>query len=276
MSQEIDSEAFRSFERDRHGALAQSYSDFFAPITAMAIEPLLSSIRPKSGEHLLDVACGSGELTIAASKIGLVVSGVDLAPEMVDIARSNTPDVDFRIADVEALPWNDNEFDCVVSNLGLGHFPDPERALRECVRVICPGGRLAVSWWDLPSRQRVQGLLIDALDKVGDTSTDSIPIGPPLFRYSDDRELQVLLEKSGLQSVKIQNQSTTYRVDSVDTLWEGSMGSLARSSAIVLAQPLEVQERIRSVHRSLASQYADDRGLAIPISFKLAAGVFPG
>ncbi len=272
MSPRIDKAAFRTFERDRHNDLAQTYFEFFTPITTMAIEPLLVSIRAKSGARFLDIACGSGELASAAVERGLVVSGVDLAPEMIAIARSKIPSVDFQIADVEALPYGNDQFDCVVSNFGLGHFPDAELALRECARVLRPGGSLAVSWWDLPSRQRIQGLFIDALEEIGVTPPDSVPMGPPLFRYSDDGELQKLLEKSGFVSVRVRRQSNAYRVESADTLWGGSMGSLARTSAIVLAQPLETQERIRAAHNRLASQYADDQGLSIPISFKIAAG----
>jgi SAM-dependent methyltransferase len=271
-NQQIDELAFRSFERARHDALAGSYHDFFAPITALAIEPLLDAAHVAPGSRLLDFACGSGVLAGAAARRGMAAFGVDLAPSMIALARTLNPSVDFREGDVEALPFNEASFDAVACNFGLGHFPNAERAMTECMRVLRPEGYLAVSWWDVPSRQRIQGLFVDALQQVGAAPPPELPAGPPIFSYSEDGELRRLLEQAGLLSVAIKQYSSTYRVDSIETLWAGSMGSLVRTSAVVLAQTPETQKRIRAAYGHLASAYADNKELAIPISFKVAAG----
>jgi hypothetical protein len=83
---------------------------------------------------------------------------------------------------------------------------------------------------------------------------------------------RALLEQTGLLSVTIKQYSSTYRVDSIETLWAGSMGSLARTSAVVTEQTPEIQKCIRAAYDHLASAYVDNKELAIPISFKVAAG----
>lgn len=271
-NEQIDELAFRSFERARHDALAGSYHDFFAPITALAIEPLLSAAHVSPGSRLLDIACGSGVLAGAAARRGMTAFGVDLAPGMIALARSLNPGVEFREGDVEALPFDEASFDAVVCNFGLGHFPNAGRAMTECMRVLRPEGYLAVSWWDVPSRQRIQGLFVDALQQVSAVPPPELPVGPPIFRYSEDAELRWLLEQTGLLSVTIKQYSSTYRVDSIETLWAGSMGSLVRTSAVVTAQTPEIQKCIRAAYDHLASAYVDNKELAIPISFKVAAG----
>lgn len=272
----IDDSAFRAFERARHDQAAETYYDFFAPVTALAIEPLLTAVSAEPGCRLLDVACGPGVVTRQAAAKGALVCGVDLSPRMVALAQSLHSGIDFREGDVEALPFPDGSFDAVVCNFGIGHFPNAERAVNDCVRVLRADGRIALSWWDLPSRARLQGLFVDALQEVGATAPADLPAGPPIFRYSDDAALQSLFGQADLTDIKVRQFSHIYRVESIDTHWTGSMGSFARTSAMVLAQTPEMQQRIRTVYERLARVYADDNGLAMPVSFKVASGQRPG
>lgn len=105
------------------------------------------------GERVLDVGCGPGSLTIpAARKAGPLgrVAGIDASPEMIEAAARKAKeqglDIDFRVAPVEALPFEDGVFDAVLSSLMLHHLPDDLKAqgLGEIIRVLKPGGRLIV------------------------------------------------------------------------------------------------------------------------------------
>src|SRR6516164_2767645 len=84
---------------------------------------------------------------------------------MIQLAEKSNPGIAFRVADVEHLPFADASFDAVVCNFGLGHFPYPGASVAECVRVLKPGGRIALSWWADPSKQRIQGLFREAIPK---------------------------------------------------------------------------------------------------------------
>ncbi len=100
-----------------------------------------------AGLEILDAGCGSGPLTEALRAKGAVVSGFDLSPVMVDLARKRLGDeADVRVADLGApLPYPDDKFDLVVASLSLHYVEDWASALTELRRVLKPGGRLIVS-----------------------------------------------------------------------------------------------------------------------------------
>jgi len=127
----------------------QAWSHALAPATAA----VLASAALKPGEHVLDVACGSGVLTRAAwlsvAKGGGEVVGTDLSEQMLAQASGRSPQCRFVRADAQyledGLPAED--FDVVLCGLGLMYMPDPERALASMVRHLRPGGRLVASVW---------------------------------------------------------------------------------------------------------------------------------
>jgi hypothetical protein len=81
-----------------------------------------------------------------------------------------------------------------------------------------------------------------------------------------------LLQTAGLSGITVHQHATNYTVRDADTLWVGSLGSLARTSAVVFAQTPAMQERICQAFHRLANRYASAEGLTIPIAFKVAAG----
>lgn len=103
------------------------------------------------GGTLLDVACGSGQLALLAAKDGLNVTGVDIAKNLVERARSRAQadglQVRFEEGDAEALPFADAEFDVVVSLIGAMFAPRPNLVAVELLRVCKPGGLIAMANW---------------------------------------------------------------------------------------------------------------------------------
>ena len=103
------------------------------------------------GAKLLDVACGSGQLALLAAKDGLNVSGVDIAKNLVERARSRAQEqglqIRFEEGDAEALPFGDAEFDVVASLIGAMFAPRPNLVAAELLRVCKPGGLIAMANW---------------------------------------------------------------------------------------------------------------------------------
>jgi SAM-dependent methyltransferase len=278
MSQnQLDAEAFRNFERAAHDEIADGYRDFFAAVTRYAVDPMLDAVMDTSGARILDVATGPGVVAFRAAARGASsVVGVDLAPEMVRLASAAaSPSVEFREADAEDLPLPDRSFDAVVSNFGIGHFPRPERALTEFVRVARRGGAVAVSWWDVPARHRVMGIFFDAMSDAGASPPPEIPAGPPMFRFSEDIELSELLRSAGLVDVIVRAFSFAHCLASPDELWNGILRGTVRTSIGIRRQPKAVQARIRAAFDRLVQACFVEGGISVPVAFKVASGRRP-
>jgi ubiquinone/menaquinone biosynthesis C-methylase UbiE len=269
----FDADAFRDFERAAHGARAESYHDRFAAVTGRAIAPLLDAVQASDGTPLLDVASGPGHLAGAAARRGARVTGVDLAPAMIELARRLYPGVTFREGSAEQLPFADASFEAVTCAFGVGHFPDSPRVLRDIARVLAPGGRAALAWWDGFERNRINGVFYDVMMRLKVSAPGVVPVGPPIDQYSDRERFAQLLRDAGLSDVRVDAVSFRHPLKDADALWSTAMGSFARASSVIAAQSDDRQREIRAAVTQAAAPYATSDGLAIPVAFLVASGV---
>jgi SAM-dependent methyltransferase len=126
----------------------------FAPleaITTPCAARLVKWAGVRSGRRVLDVACGTGVVSVTAARLGARVTGLDLTPELLERARENARiagvEIDWHEGDVEKLPFGDATFDFVLSEFGHIFAPRPEVAIGEMLRVLKPGGTIAFSTW---------------------------------------------------------------------------------------------------------------------------------
>lgn len=112
---------------------------------------LVEALDPQPGERVLDVGCGAGNLAELAAGAGARVTGIDLSPRLVEVAKARAEaggyDIDYRVGDAENLDVEDASFAKVVSSVAMIFAPDHDAAARELARVTKPGGRLAFSAW---------------------------------------------------------------------------------------------------------------------------------
>lgn len=122
-----------------------------AVFTTMTAGHLVRFAGVKSGQTLLDVGCGTGVVAITAALKGAKVTGLDLTPELLAQAKASAPianvNVDWKEGDAESLPFGDASFDVVLSQFGHMFAPRPDVAIREMLRVLKPGGRIAFATW---------------------------------------------------------------------------------------------------------------------------------
>jgi SAM-dependent methyltransferase len=270
-----EAERLRAFERQRHDALATSYDDFFTAVTARAIEPLLRAVRAQPHSRLLDVATGPGSLVAKAARSGMHCTGVDLSPGMIELARKSNPGVDFWVADVEHLPFADASFDAVVCNFGIGHFPYPEASVAECTRTLKAGGRIALSWWDDPSKQRIQGLFREAIAEIGALPPPDVPAGHAVYRFANTGEFARLLKGAGLTDVRVESHQASHQIPDLETLWRGGLGSLALTASAIAHQNSGTQTAIRAALERKAEIYRTSTGFLIPMAFNVGVGQKP-
>ena len=138
-------QAFREFEQAgwESASVVAKYHEHISSVTTQSVEALLDAAGIRSGSRVVDVATGAGYIAGTAAQRGADVIGIDFSAVQVQMARDRYPSVRFEEGDAEALPFDPQSFDAVVSGFGMCHFPNPDIALREAFRVLKAGGRIA-------------------------------------------------------------------------------------------------------------------------------------
>ncbi len=269
----VDADAFNRFQLAGWEARADSYA-FFSPMTRRVGGALLAAACVAAGTEVLDVGAGPGDLAAAAADLGADTVGMDVAPSMVRRAALAHPAIPFRVGSFEQIPAGEGVFDAVVGNFVLNHVGRPELALREAARVLRPGGWLALSSWDAPHRNRLLGLMLDAVTAAGAAVPPGVPAGP--VSYPSAAELRDSFLAAGFTDVGTSGIMFEAAVPDAATLWQGLLDSAVRVPAHVTAQPADVQARIRSAFDDLVAVHRrPGAGLAVPVSVLVTRGRRP-
>jgi trans-aconitate methyltransferase len=155
---------------------------------------LVDLLKPKAGERILDLGCGTGVLTSEIASRGAEVYGIDRSIEMIEQAKSKFPALRFEVADARELKFND-EFDAVFSNAVLHWIPEPEKVAAGIARALRPGGRFVAEFGGKGNIQTlVKGFHV-AFASLGIAEPEGVS---PWF-YPGIGEYAALLEENGLE-----------------------------------------------------------------------------
>lgn len=158
-------------------------------------------------EQVLDVAAGNGNATLAAARRGCRVMSTDYVPELLkrgeERARAEHLNVTFQMADVEALPFKDGEFDAVLSTFGVMFAPDHAQSAREMSRVCRSGGRIGLANW---TPQGFVGQMFKTLGKHVPPPAGALPPS----RWGDEAVLRELFADS-MASIEASRQHFNFR-----------------------------------------------------------------
>ena len=241
-----------------------------------ATESVLERANIRPGERVLDVACGTGVLAIAAAeRAGRngFVKGIDLSEKMVDAARAAASALGmgncaFERGDAEALPDLGDPFDVALCGLGLMYMPDPESALDAMVRRLAPGGRVAVSVWGQRSR-----CAWAAIFPIVDARVES-EVCPMFFRTGAGDTLHHALEAAGLRDISTERLSVLLRYASADDACDAAF--LGGPVALAYAHfDAATRVAVRAEYLQSVEPHRQGETYAIPGEFVIGCGVKP-
>ena len=202
------------------GNPAMVYDMHFVPALFAHWGPIVARAADVSaGDRVLDVACGTGAATLAAAEIagpaGHVV-GLDANPEMLAVARSKPTRIEWVEAVAEALPMPGASFDAVISQFGFMFFEDKAQALREMMRVLRPGGRMAVAVCDAVENSPGYVAFAALLDRLFGREVGDAFRAP--FALGDAGRLRALCGEAGIADADVARHSAPVRFKSIDAL----------------------------------------------------------
>jgi len=251
------------------GSGPESYERYQVPSLFGPLAELFLTVMPlRTGERVLDVACGTGIVArLAAQQVGKtgLVTGVDLNPGMLVVARAHTPTsgaaVDWREGDAGALPCDDGSYHVVLCQQGWQFFPDQPQALREMHRVLMPGGRVALSVWRSIERNPFNQAVAAGLARYVSAEAAASIRAP--FAHGDARVLRTLIADAGFHDVEIQVKVLHRCMLPPEESIPGYLASTPMAQAVA-ALVEEVRTALLRDIREALQRYRTHDGLVIP------------
>ena len=179
------------------GASVVDWAQYAEPHHEPYWRSMLTDMNVQKGTRVLDTGCGAGGGARIASELGAQVYGIDASPEMVSYAQASMPGGDFRVGELEEMPYDDNCFDAVMAANSVQYAHDPTNALQEIRRVCSPNGKISVCTWDVAEKNE-QRLLHETISKYMPQKPKP-PAGP--FALAASGVLEKFVESAGLKVI---------------------------------------------------------------------------
>jgi ubiquinone/menaquinone biosynthesis C-methylase UbiE len=216
--------------REAWDDIAAGYDEFVTPTHMWLGNDALSRVGLDAGMRFLDVAAGSGALSIPAAHRGARVTATDISPAMVARlearARAEGCQIETRVMDGHALALEDGAFDVAGSQYGVMLFPDLARALGEMVRVTKPGGRVFLVVYGPPAQVEFLGFFMGAIQAVVPGFTGPTLDPPPLpFQVADAEKLRHALAGAGLEQIRVETVTQQMAFQSGAEMWRWVVNS---------------------------------------------------
>jgi ubiquinone/menaquinone biosynthesis C-methylase UbiE len=247
-------------------AIADGYDRYVAPQEVDLANEALRLVALKPGERFLDVAAGTGGLSLPAARLGAQVLATDWSIAMIERFEARVHEEDLsgaeaRVMDCHALDLPDDSFDVTGSQFGVMLVPDQPRALREMVRVTKPGGRVLLIAYGLPAKLEFLHLFIAALKSV-DPAFPGLPDDPPPleFQAANPKVLRARLSDAGLNDVRVERTAERPAFRSGREMWDWVLFGNPIPGMLVADLTHDQQARLREVLDGMLRERTDTNG----------------
>lgn len=219
-----------------------AYDNFMGRYSRPLSHKFLETVPLKKGDRVLDLGCGPGALTAPlVEMLGAgSVAGVDPSPPFIEAYQQRFPGVTAKVGSGEAIPFEDQSFDAVMSQLVIHFMNDVDAAGREMVRVTKPGGWIAACTWIIDQMEFIQKFTEVAIDVTGEE-----PPSPPARRFGEEDALADYFAALGLTDIDSTTLHVSSTYDQFDDLWATYMLGIGPFGLWAKAQPEPVKEQMR-------------------------------
>ena len=250
-------------------AIAEGYDRYVAPQEVDLANEALRLVGLEPGERFLDVAAGTGGLSLPAARLGAEVLATDWSPAMIErfearVRKEGLSNAEGRVMDCHALDLPDVCFDVAGSQFGVMLVPDQPRALREMVRVTKPGGRVLVIAYGFPPELEFLQFFIGALKAVAPEFPGLPDDPPPLeFQVSDPEVLRRRLTDAGLRNVRIERTAERPSFASGQEMWDWVLYGNPIPGMLLADLSEKQQTRLPQVLDGMLRERAEANGRAV-------------
>ena len=233
------------------GIAPQGWAEIQEPMHRPLWEAMLNVAKVGSGTRFLDAGCGGGGASILAEERGAQISGLDAAEGLIAFARERVSKGDFRVGDIESLPFDDDAFDAVFAANSIQYTEDRIESLRELGRVCAPEGRIVAALFGSPEKVEFRAIF----KAVRDTMPEP-PAGGGPFELSTLGKLEELFAEAGLKVLESGEVDCPFNYPDFETFWQANVAAGPFQSMLRTVS----EEELKSVVRDAAETFRLDNG----------------
>lgn len=237
---------------------------------ADSIEHCVLRLKPRPGERILDLSTGTGWTSRAVARRGAAVTGVDIASELLEAARTKAAveglPIEYRLGDAESLPFDDGEFDAVVSTCGIMFASRPEAAAAELARVCRKGGRIALTTWLSDSNLFK---MFEVMKRYMPPAPSPAPPSP--FEWGRIERIRELLGSAF--HLRFEQGVSYYREPSAEAAWDTFSTGYGPTRSLAARLDAERREALRQDFVEFHARFPTELGICVPRAYWLTMGL---
>jgi ubiquinone/menaquinone biosynthesis C-methylase UbiE/rhodanese-related sulfurtransferase len=278
----FNAHGYKKRTKQSFDAIADVYDEGLSALLLSLHQKMLEEARIGEGQHVLNVGCGTGmDSFLTAQSLGPEGSivGIDISPEMIRRANDKSKargldNVTFQVLDAEKLSFPANKFDVIISQWAWTYFPNDHAAFREALRVLKPGGRIAVGVVGRPEHSPFLMVPFRVVSK----RLPRVAIadgGPPTFRFAREGALESALSAAGFASPWSGRYATMITVKDADTYWDLFRKSIGGFTYRFSRESADIQSSIIDEIKETVSRHATVDGIRLQVESVIGVGHKP-